>query len=79
MAKLAMDDFFAAGGSALELCAKAVPLTAFLSKLGFSTDNNEDAELVDHIGKLHSEYLVTEDPRGVIYSTPDRKYISAPK
>jgi hypothetical protein len=74
MAKLAMDDFFAAAGSTLELYAKAIPLAAFLTKLGLGGDN-EDAEPIDHIGKLRSEYLVTENPRGAIYSIGSDEFI----
>jgi uncharacterized protein DUF5906 len=74
MAKLAMDDFFAAGGPALELYAKAVPLAVFLTKLGLGADN-EDAEPIDHIEKLRSEYLVTENPRGAIYSIGSDEFI----
>jgi hypothetical protein len=53
MAKLAMDDFFAAAGSTLELYAKAIPLAAFLTKLGLG-GGNEDAEPIDHIELLGS-------------------------
>jgi hypothetical protein len=41
MAKQAMDDFFASGGSTMELFSKAVPLAEYVAKLGLSADNED--------------------------------------
>lgn len=71
---MAMDTFFAGGGSPMELTSKAIPFAAFSAKFGFNA--REDSEPFDHIEYLRERVLITQNPYGRIYAVESDEYIT---